>query len=311
VYQITDVPIGVPFEPGGVIAVGWYDGVHRGHVLALEHLRAVGNEMGVPTGLVILDDDRDDRRLTSIEQRLAIMRETGLVDAAWVVTATVDEWSGHAPTFIRDVLLHRTGAGAILTTTGGRQGPVVQAFGQQLVDVANDGDVRVVSLDDAQREWDEIDRTCSSADVARLLDDGDVAGAAVLLGRRHEMRGVVEQGDQRGRTLGFPTANVAMPVSYVIPREAVYAGMIHLPDGTTAATAISLGRRPTFYPDGLTLLEAHVLDFSGDLYGQSVRVEFVDKIRDQRRFDGPDQLAAQLRADVAATREIVNPLLAR
>lgn len=304
-YDIREVTMGAGFEPGGVIAVGWYDGVHRGHRSALEHLRRVADERGVRTGLVILDDDRDDRQLTSIEQRLALIEATGLVDTVWVVDAPVSEWSGHAPSFIREVLLHRTGAGAVLTTTSSLQGPMVQAFGQQLVDLAAADDVSVVSLDDAQREWNDIEQTCSSGDVAALLDAGDVAGAAVLLGRFHEMHGVVEQGDQRGRTLGFPTANVAMPVSFVIPAEAVYAGILTAADGVARPTAISLGRRPTFYPDGLTLLEAHVIDFDGDLYGQAVSVQFVDKIRDQRRFDGPDALRAQLSADVEAARRVL------
>lgn len=302
--------MGPGFEPGGVIAVGWYDGVHRGHRSALEHLRRVADARGVRTGLVILDDDRDDRRLTSIDQRLELIADTGFVDTVWVVSAPIDEWSGHAPRFIREVLLHRTGAGAVLTTTSNLQGPMVQAFGQQLVDLATADDVSVVSLEDAQAEWNELDRTCSSAEVAALLDAGDVAGAARLLGRFHEMRGTVEPGDQRGRTIGFPTANVGMPVSFVIPAEAVYAGLLTAEDGVVRPTAISLGRRPTFYPDGLTLLEAHVIDFDGDLYGQRVSVQFVDKIRDQRRFDGPEQLGAQLRDDVVTARGMLAGLVA-
>jgi len=304
-YEIREVTMKTSFEPGGVIAVGWYDGVHRGHRCALEHLRRVADDRSVRTGLVILDDDRDARRLTSVEQRLALIEDTGLVDTAWVVTAPVEDWSGHAPHFIREVLLHRTGAGAVLTTTSGLQGPMVQAFGQQLVDLATADDVTVISLEAAQAEWNEIDQTCSSAEVAVLLDAGDVAGAAVLLGRYHAMHGVVETGDQRGRTIGFPTANVGMPVSFVIPAEAVYAGILTAADGVARPTAISLGRRPTFYPDGLTLLEAHVIDFQGDLYDQDVSVRFVDKIRDQRRFGGPDELAAQLQRDVQTARAIL------
>ena len=301
--------MGTRFEAGGVIAVGWYDGVHRGHRSALEHLRRVANDRNVRTGLVILDDDRDDRRLTSIDQRLALIAQTGLVDTAWVVTAPVEEWSGHAPRFIREVLLHRTGAGAVLTTTSGLQGPMVQAFGQQLLDLAIADNVSVVSLEDAQAEWNAMDQTCSSTEVAALLDAGDVAGAAVLLGRYHEMHGVVEPGDQRGRTIGFPTANVGMPVSFVIPAEAVYAGILTAADDVARPTAISLGRRPTFYPDGLTLLEAHVIDFDGDLYGQAVKVQFVEKIRDQRRFNGSDELAAQLQRDVETARTMLADLV--
>lgn len=304
-YEIREVAMGQGFEPGGVIAVGWYDGVHRGHRSALEHLRRVADERGVRTGLVILDDDRDDRQLTSIDQRLTLIEQTGLVDTVWVVTAAVEEWSGHAPHFIREVLLHRTGAGAVLTTTSHLQGPLVQAFGQQLLDLASENDVSVVSLEDAQQEWNALEQTCSSTDVAALLDAGDVAGAAVLLGRFHQMAGIVESGDQRGRTLGFPTANVAMPISFVIPAEGVYAGILTAHDGVARPTAISLGRRPTFYPDGLALLEAHVIDFDGDLYGQSVTVQFVDRLRWQQRFDGPDALAGQLQRDIIAARTVL------
>lgn len=307
--EVTRVEMGRSFTPGGIVAVGWYDGLHRGHRSALEHLRQLADDQGVTAGLVLLDDDRPERRLTSIDQRVALVSETGLVDTAWVVKASVEEWAGHAPTFIRDVLLHHTGAGAVLTTVGGTQGPMVQAFGQQLVELAESGQISLVSLADAQQEWAELERTCSSADVSALLDAGDVAGAARLLGRFHEMHGVVEQGDQRGRTLGFPTANVAMPVSYVIPAEAVYAGTLRADDSVTRGAAISLGRRPTFYPDGLALLEAHVLDFQGDLYGQAVSVRFVDKVRDQRRFARPDELAAQLRDDVETTRHLLEPIL--
>ena len=170
-------------------------------------------------------------------------------------------------------------------------------------------DVSVVSLEDAQHEWNDLDRICSSAGVAALLDAGDVAGAARLLGRFHQMRGVVELGDQRGRTIGFPTANVAIPVSFVIPAEAVYAGLFTAADGVVRPAAISLGRRPTFYPDGLALLEAHVIDFDDDLYGQRVSVQFVDRIRDQRRFDDLDDLGAQLHADVETARSMLADLV--
>jgi riboflavin kinase / FMN adenylyltransferase len=151
-------------------------------------------------------------------------------------------------------------------------------------------------------------RDALSAEVTALLDAGDVAGAARLLGRFHELRGVVELGDQRGRTIGFPTANVTTPGSSVIPAEGVYAGVFTAADAVARPAAISLGRRPTFHPDGLTLLEAHVIDFDGDLYGQLVSIQFVDRIRDQRRFDGLDELGAQLQADVETARSMLADL---
>jgi riboflavin kinase/FMN adenylyltransferase len=98
---------------------------------------------------------------------------------------------------------------------------------------------------------------------------------------------------------------VPLPTSFVIPKEAVYAGTLTAGDGVERPAAISLGRRPTFYPDGLELLEAHVLDFDGDLYDQEVTVGFLEHLRDQQRFSGPDELAAQLGRDVAEARRIV------
>lgn len=146
------------------------------------------------------------------------------------------------------------------------------------------------------------DREMAPTEVVVLLDEGDVAGAATVLGRFHEVCGVVEHGDHRGRTLGFPTANVGLPVSFDIPAEGVYAGIFCAADGIARPAAISLGRRPTFYPEGFALCEAHVIDFEGDLYGQTVSVHFVERLRPQQRFDGPDELVGQLHRDVAAAR---------
>jgi riboflavin kinase / FMN adenylyltransferase len=143
--------------------------------------------------------------------------------------------------------------------------------------------------------------------VSRLLSAGQVAVAADLLGRPHEMRGTVELGDQRGRTLGFPTANLAIPSSLVIPAEGVYAGRFVGADGLARPAAISLGRRPTFYRDGVELLEAHLLDFGGDLYGQPARVQFLARLRPQRRFDDVHDLVAQLHRDVEAVRAVCGP----
>jgi riboflavin kinase/FMN adenylyltransferase len=143
----------------------------------------------------------------------------------------------------------------------------------------------------------------SSTRARELLGRGDVAGAATILGRPHEVRGRVERGDRRGRELGFPTANVAVPERVCLPADGVYAGTYLGDDGVERVAAISLGRRPTFYAEsGLLLLEAHVLDFDGDLYGQAARVRFHRRIRGQERFESVDDLIAQMRRDVEAVR---------
>jgi len=127
-----------------------------------------------------------------------------------------------------------------------------------------------------------------------------------MLGRPHEMRGVVDKGDQRGRDLGFPTANVSVSADRCLPADGIYAGWYQRPDGTAHRAAISLGRRPTFYEDGgPLLLEAYLLDFSGDLYGEQARVRFVQRLRGEEHFDSVEDLVDQMHRDIVATREVL------
>ena len=143
----------------------------------------------------------------------------------------------------------------------------------------------------------------SSTHIRELLAAGDVSAAAALLGRPHEVRGHVVEGDRRGRELGYPTANVAVPGRGCLPVDGIYAGTFLAADGAERAAAISLGRRPTFYEHADTsLLEAHVLDFDGDLYGQAVRVRFVERLRGEAKFDSVEELVAQIERDVEDTR---------
>jgi riboflavin kinase/FMN adenylyltransferase len=127
-----------------------------------------------------------------------------------------------------------------------------------------------------------------------------------MLGRPFEVRGVVNKGDQRGRTIGFPTANVSVPAGMCLPSDGVYAGLYRTPDGTEYATAINLGRRPTFYESAQSsLLEAYLMDFSGDLYGQDAAVQFLAFLRSERQFGGLDELKAQLQTDIEHARAAV------
>jgi riboflavin kinase/FMN adenylyltransferase len=151
-----------------------------------------------------------------------------------------------------------------------------------------------------------VDVPVSSTAIRRLLATGDVAAAGRLLGRAHEVRGVVTPGDRRGRELGFPTANVAVPSEILLPADGIYAGWYVRPDGRAHPAAISLGRRPTFYEHAdASLLEAYLLDFDGDLYGERARVCFVDRLRGEERFDSAAALAAQAARDVEAARSVL------
>jgi riboflavin kinase/FMN adenylyltransferase len=147
----------------------------------------------------------------------------------------------------------------------------------------------------------------SSTRIRHLLAEGDVAGAAALLGRPHELRGPVVHGDGRGaKDLGFPTANLAVPEEMALPGEGIYAGWYRRPGGDVFGAAISVGHRPTFYGRAeRPLVEAHLLDFDGDLYGEPARVSFAERLRPERRFETIEALVTQMTADVADTRAVL------
>jgi riboflavin kinase / FMN adenylyltransferase len=146
----------------------------------------------------------------------------------------------------------------------------------------------------------------SSTRIRRALVEGDLSLANRLLGRDYEVRGVVALGDKRGHELGFPTANVSVPGDILLPADGIYAGWFERPDGTVHPSAISLGRRPTFYVEAhVSLLEAHLLDFDGDLYDEHVKVRFVARLRDEVRFDSVGALVEQIQRDVDQARELL------
>jgi riboflavin kinase/FMN adenylyltransferase len=163
-----------------------------------------------------------------------------------------------------------------------------------------------VGLEAAPADSAQGGTSYSSPRIRELLAAGDVAAAAQLLGRPHEVRGIVVEGDRRGRELGYPTANVAVPNRCCLPADGIYAGIFVGPDRVERMTAISLGRRPTFYDSAETsLLEAYVLDFDGDLYGEAVEVRFVERLRGEQKFESVDELVAQIERDVDATRGVL------
>jgi riboflavin kinase/FMN adenylyltransferase len=154
---------------------------------------------------------------------------------------------------------------------------------------------------------DGPDEPISSTAIRRAMAGGQVELAATLLGHTFQARGVVVQGDQRGRLLGFPTANVEVPNAICVPADGVYAGWYHRPDGSRHECAINLGRRPTFYEHAEhSLLEAHLLDFNGDLYGEPARIEFTNFLRSERKFDGIDALIGQLKNDIDHARTVLS-----
>ena len=303
---ITDAAACPRPERGTVVTIGAYDGVHLGHRAVIAEMRRLAAERGCETAVVTFDrhpativrPDSAPKLLTDLDQKLELLDSTG-VDYTLVVHFDRERSQESAEDFVHEVLSGCLNARGVVVGHDfhfgrGRAGNV-----SLLATMGGDLGFDVLGLRLTEGDGEPI----SSTRIRGLLASGDVRGAAALLGRPHQVRGLVHTGDKRGRELGFPTANVHVAGDILLPSDGIYAGWYLRPDGTRHATAISLGRRPTFYDDQReSLLEAYLLDFEGDLYGEEARVEFVTHLRDELRFDGVDALIEQMRSDVADTR---------
>jgi riboflavin kinase/FMN adenylyltransferase len=238
--------------PGAVVTIGVYDGVHLGHHAVLRLVRELADARGLAAVCITFDrhpaevvrPESAPKLLTMPEQKLELLDATGYLDLAFVLHFDEARSQEPADDFVREVLVDAGHArlvvvGADFHFGKGRGGDValLQRMGAEL-----GFEVLGVGLEAAPGGT-----IYSSTRIRELLATGDVAGAAQLLGRPHEVRGVVVEGDRRGRELGFPTANVAVPARGCLPADGIYAGSFVGPDGVERVTAISLGRRPTFY----------------------------------------------------------------
>jgi riboflavin kinase/FMN adenylyltransferase len=294
-----------------VVTIGAYDGVHTGHRFVIDRVKRMADEQGLASAVVTFDQhpaavvrpETAPMLLTDLEQKLELLGQTG-IDFTLVVHFDERRSEESAEDFVREVLVGCLATRAVVVGHDFHFGykrrgnvPLLQDMGANLgFDVTG---LRLLS--------DGLDREpVSSSRIRALLAQGAVGEAASLLGRPHQVRGVVARGDERGRLLGYPTANVSLDATIVLPADGVYAGWYLRPDGARRPAAISLGRRPTFYVDQkLSLLEAYVLDFDGDLYDEPARVEFVAHLRSQANFESPQSLKEQISRDVATTRRVL------
>jgi riboflavin kinase/FMN adenylyltransferase len=292
-------------ERGSVVTIGEFDGVHLGHRRLIDRAKERARSLGVAAAVVTFDrhpasvvrPQSAPKLLTGLDHKLALLEDAG-ADVTLVLRFDADRAAEPAEDFVRDVLVGRLGARAVVVGYDFH-------FGK---DRAGDADLLRAMGTELGFEVEEVpalrvqEDAVSSTRIRRVLAEGDVVTAAALMGRPHSVRGIVAMGDGRGRDLGFPTANVDVPAEIAIPGEGVYAGEYVFPDGSIKAAAISVGTRPTFYEDGANLVEAYVLDHDGPLYGQRAEVRFVSRVRGQERFDSIDALVHQMHADVDEVR---------
>ena len=297
-------------EPAAV-TLGSFDGVHRGHQHVLDATRAAAEGAAVvavtfdPHPLEVLAPDRAPKRLTTIERRIELLHAHG-ADEVRVLAFDRDMSAWSPEEFIHSVLVDELRASAVVVGANFR-------FGSRRA-----GDVDLLSSVGTEAGFTAEGLTLeggaepfSSTLVREHVAAGRLPEAAEVLGRPHEVSGVVVEGDRRGRSLGFPTANVPVDDAYAVPLDGVYAGRLDIGDEVLAA-AISVGTNPTF--DGRDRrVESYVIDRPADgstldLYGAQVRVEFVRRLRGMDVFDTVDALVAQMHEDVADTRSVLADL---
>jgi riboflavin kinase / FMN adenylyltransferase len=292
-----------------ILALGNFDGVHRGHRKILDRVRRVAGERGATSVVMTFDPhpprvvrpDKAPPLLMTTAQRLEAIAAAGLHGAAIVrFTRELSQWDPE--TFVKTVLvdwLHvaevwvganflfghdRTGNFSLLRVLGGRYG------------------FRAEKIDPVRYK----DFVVSSTRIRRLVGEGRVDEAGALLGHQYYIDGSVAQGDRRGATIGFPTANLCSD-NELLPPHGVYATTITIA-GVVRPSVTNVGVRPTVDSSGRTTIETHIFDFSGDIYGAAVRVGFVQRLRDERAFESIDALRGQIAVDCDRARVLFDQL---
>lgn len=302
---LTWAPGMEPLDPA-VAAIGVFDGVHIGHQALISDAVMLARSKGALSAVVTFDRDPDQvvspasaaPQLLDLDEKLSLLAEQG-PDVVLVIPFD-ERVAAMAPlVFLDEVLVASTRPVAAVVGYDFRFGHRAEGDVDVLVRYGADHAFTVLAHDLVQADGAPV----TSTRIRGLVNAGDMVGAAALLGRPHRLKGTVVHGRRAGRELGAPTANLEVTTFAALPADGVYAASTVIDDIIYPA-AVSVGIPPTF-PTALSVLEVHVVGFDGDLYGHTLGVEFLAKIRDQRRFDSPGALAAQIAEDIEHVRDIV------
>lgn len=288
-----------------VASIGFFDGVHRGHLCLIEQLRDEAGRRGM--GSLLVTFDRHPRTvlspsqvpplLTTLEEKERLLRETGVSEIA-ILPFTLELSRLSAREFMEQVLRRELGVEVLILGYD-------HAFGHgggSLDDYVRWGRETGIEV---VRAHELSSLMVSSSKCRRLIEEGDVRGAAEMLGRFYTLSGEVVRGFHVGHELGFPTANLQVDAEKVMPRNGAYAVWATLADGERHGGMLNIGTRPTIGNGETTSVEVNLLDYDGNLYDQRLTVEFVARLRDERRFDSRSELMSQLALDEVAARELL------
>lgn len=290
-----------------VLTIGNFDGVHRGHQALFRKAREWADELGGesvvltfnPHPLQVLAPDQGLVFITPHERKLELIALCG-IDVAIVVPFSTEFAQMSASDFVKVLLVDRIGPKAIVVGEDYRFGYGREGDTQYLQRMGGQYGFRVATVSGVQLGGTVV----SSTLIRQLIQEGDLPGANSLLGRSYEISGMVVPGHQRGgRLLGFPTANISL-AGQAPPKLGVYAVRVKVGEATYGGAA-NVGYNPTFGGTVLSI-EVFLFDFDENIYDRFIRVYFLERLRDEKRFSGPDELASQIRKDVEKAKEILN-----
>jgi riboflavin kinase/FMN adenylyltransferase len=309
--NLSALKIGRP----AAVTVGTFDGVHLGHRKLLRTLKHEAAGAGLASIAIsfkqqpraLINPSAQVTYLSTLEHRTRMLMDSG-VDAVLAIKFDEPLRGKSAAEFLS--MLSRSADVRLLVAGPGARIGHDRLDATAIAPLAKQRGIQVVVVE-AERLTNgavESDAEVSSSAIRRSLAAGDVNAAAQMLGRRYRIDGTVVPGDKRGRELGFPTANIEPDVALAVPADGIYATVVNA-TGVRRMAATSIGVRPTFGDDGGRIIEAFVLDFDGDLYGQKVELEFVERLRGEVKFDGVKPLVTQMNRDVFEVRQILSSAL--
>jgi riboflavin kinase/FMN adenylyltransferase len=296
-------PVDVP--KGGVVTVGNFDGVHRGHQKMLADVAARARELNAPSVVVafdphplkVLHPERAPKMIQTLRQKEESIEACG-IDALVLVPFTRDFSLMPAETFVQELLVKKLAAREVHVgehfVFGRERGGSLEL----LRAVGAPSGMAVIGISDVT----DGEAAISSTRIRVALLAGEIGTANALLGRPFVMDGFISKGDRMGRKIGLPTINLK-PENELFPKDGVYLSTVFIGSfERTFGCVTNIGRRPTVYEDYATTIESHILDFSSDVYGEPIRLSFFGRLRDEKTFPSMLELTAQIRRDVEATR---------
>ena len=284
--------------------IGNFDGIHLGHKKIIDVVKCCSRENSTRSCVITFDPHpqrvlgrKEPFLILPLERRFEMFEGTG-IDAVICINFTPELSKVGAENFVKDILLERLRIKDIVVGPKFSFGHKRQGNVDLLRSMGEIHGFNTVVAEAARVD----DRVVSSSVIRNLVKDGEISEANQFFGYDYYIEGVVVEGERRGRKLGFPTVNLYTEWE-LLPKPGVYATYVRLPDGFHGSIT-NIGVRPTFEESKLTV-ETHIFDFNEDLYGKKVRVNFVERIRDEKRFENVDELVAQIKHDIAAVREIL------